>query len=103
MPAIPEVIQNGPQKDTASEIVSEEENKEVLGSLNDTSSYFIGPEREVQKTHSVALLVSWCDAGSPCRHSVARFSSGDSSLHLLSFGKISPKFLDSSFSEFHAF
>ena len=55
IPAIPNIFQNGPHKITACEVMSEEDSKEVLGSLNETSSYFIeitGLEREMQKTRN---------------------------------------------------
>lgn len=55
IPAIPDIFQNGPPKDTACEVVSEEDSKEVLGSLNETSLHFIeitGLEREMQKTRN---------------------------------------------------
>ena len=63
IPAIPNIFQNGPQKITACEVMSEEDSKEVLGSLNETSSYFIeitGLEREMQKTRNSVPPVSQC-------------------------------------------
>lgn len=77
-----------------SEAVSEEENKEVLGSLDNTSCFMEISRnygfREMQKTPSLALLcVMVCGAISGQTHSVVPFSGGNVTPHLLSFGKIS--------------
>ena len=69
-------FQNGPGKDTVSKAVSEEENREVLGSLNDTTMYLlkeadiIGSERVIQKTHNLAFSCVLVYLGSQCRCTV---------------------------------
>lgn len=80
-------FQNGPGKGTASEAVSEEENKEVLGSLNDTTMYLLkqaeitGSERAMQKTHNSAFSCVLVCLGSRCRCTV---------VFLFPVGRLSP-------------
>lgn len=90
IPAIPNIFQNGPPKNTACEVMSEEDNKEVLGLLNETSSFFIeitGLEREMQKTHISAPCVTVCCETSVLTPSAFPFSSGNVASHLLLVGK----------------
>ena len=57
-------FQNGPGKDTASEAMPEEENKEVLGSLDDTTMYFIEISRNYWFRKNDAEDSTWHSLGS---------------------------------------